>query len=165
MTSFQSETFLKRYNHSLVIKHVRTQDSLLVGLAAASPFQSLSSCDQSPAFFFLFFPRLIHSTSSEGWEIMRHKVGNTVTGETEPANRILSILRSTHRYVREPARTETTQSRLKQGNKGWSVKLISQLQYVFSRGVNLSSDHLEVYWRDAAARTSRVRLIWNSRRV
>lgn len=49
---------------------------------------------------------------------MRHKVGNTVTGETEPANRILSILRSTHRYVREPARTETTQSRLKQGNKG-----------------------------------------------
>lgn len=58
MTSFQSETFSKRYNHSLVIKHVRTQDSLLVGLAAASPFQSLSSCDQSPAlFFFLLFPQ------------------------------------------------------------------------------------------------------------
>lgn len=32
MNSFQFETFSKRYNHSLVIKHVRTQDSLLAWL-------------------------------------------------------------------------------------------------------------------------------------
>lgn len=112
--------------------------------------------------------------------MMSCKITNTVTGENDCVNcvkrlgavacvssvfRLLLINISTQQSDREPALTETTQARFKQGNRDWWAKMSSQLQHLFSFLVVERYCTL-ITWRFTEGTLQqgplRGRLVWNS---